>query len=134
MKQKMSRNLEKQAEELAGQPYSIEFSHDETTTGEPIIVVSHPELPGCMAQGSTFNEALTELEDARKEYILSLLEDGLAVPKPLDRTAGTNIITVGTQGTSWQLVEGVISNETVNDTEIDSHPVKSAIVSIVRLT
>ena len=77
-------DLLKRAEELADRPYAIEILYDETTTGEPIIVVSHPELPGCMAQGSTVEEALAELADARNEYILSLLEDRLPVPGPLE--------------------------------------------------
>lgn len=79
-KQTMSSNLEELADQLADQPYSIEVTQDETTEGEPIFFVSHPELPGCFGQGETLEEAKLNLKEAAKEYILSLLEDGLSVP------------------------------------------------------
>jgi predicted RNase H-like HicB family nuclease len=115
----MTSDLEQRAEELAARPYSVEIIHDETTTGEPIIVMSHPELPGCMAQGSTLKEAREELAEARKEYILSLLEDGLPVPGPAT--------TIGTQGTSWRLdqVDGGDKSESDHDSP------KPTIVSVV---
>lgn len=78
----MNVGLEKQAEKLAAEPYTVEIMRDETTTGEPIFLLSNPELPGCMAQGHSIEEAAVNLEDARKEYILSILEDGLPVPLP----------------------------------------------------
>ena len=78
----MNNELIKQAEILAIEPYTTEVMCDETTTGEDIYLLSHPELHGCMAQGKTIEEATTNLVDATKEYILSLLEDGLPVPSP----------------------------------------------------
>ena len=41
-----------------------------------------PDLPGCMSQGDTPEEAVDNLRDARELYIRSLLEDGLDVPLP----------------------------------------------------
>ena len=76
----MNDKLREKAEMLTGRPYAIEITHDETTRGEPIYLLSVPDLPGCMAQGDTIDEAATNLQDAKKEYILSLLEDGLPVP------------------------------------------------------
>jgi predicted RNase H-like HicB family nuclease len=78
----MSRSLREQAKQLARQPYKITITNDETTDGEPIFVLYTPELPGCMAQGTTLAEAHENLSDAREEYILSLLEDNLPVPAP----------------------------------------------------
>ncbi len=78
----MNNDLTKQAEKLATELYATDIMRDETTTGEPIYLLSHPELPGCMAQGRTIEEAQDNLADARKEYILSLLEDNLPVPLP----------------------------------------------------
>ncbi len=40
------------------------------------------ELPHCMTHGATPEEALADLEDAKKEWIESNLEDGLPVPEP----------------------------------------------------
>lgn len=45
-------------------------------------LASNPELPGCMSQGETPDEAVDNLRDARALYIRSLLEDGLDVPEP----------------------------------------------------
>ena len=74
--------LVEQAEKLTTELYAIDVMRDETTTGESVYLLSHPELPGCMAQGLEIEEAQENLADARKEYILSLLEDGLPVPLP----------------------------------------------------
>lgn len=75
-------DLEKKAEELAETPYTVKIMRDETTTGKSIFLLSHPELEGCMAQGQNIEEGLESLKEATKEYILSLLEEGLDVPKP----------------------------------------------------
>jgi hypothetical protein len=64
-----------------------------------------------MAQGKTPEEALHELDQARFEYILSLLEDGLPVPGPLDRKVGTGMTTSGTQGTSWRVDKTVVVSQ-----------------------
>lgn len=72
----------RQAEDLAARPYQVVIALDETTDDQPIYLVLSPELPGCMAQGETITEALESLYEARVDYIMSLLEDGLAVPSP----------------------------------------------------
>src|SRR3972149_11913568 len=81
--------LEKQAKELAAQSYQTVIVSDETTDNEPIFVAYNPELRGCMAQGETVAEAVEELAEARLEYILSLLEDGLPIPPPQNTCTGT---------------------------------------------
>jgi predicted RNase H-like HicB family nuclease len=78
----MNADLVKKAEELSAELYATETMRDITTTGELVYLLSHPELPGCMAQGRTIKEAQDNLVDARREYILSLLEDGEPVPLP----------------------------------------------------
>ena len=130
----MTTALQQQAEQLAAQPYTVEIAHDETTAGEPILVVSHPELPGCLAQGTTLDEALDELEEATREYILSLLEDNLPVPGPLDFRVGTAVTTSGTQGTNWRIVESVTGFQPVSS-HGDSEPEqqeKPVTISVVR--
>lgn len=81
--------LKEQAEVLADKLYSIDIMSDETVDGKSVYLLSHPELPGCMAQGDTIGEAMDDLKDARIEYILSLLEDKLPVPSPFSRVAET---------------------------------------------
>ena len=82
-------DLRARASQLAKRNYSVRIQRDETTEGQPIFLVQSPELPGCLAQGRTLQEALDDLADARVEYIYSLLEDGLPVPEPQARATIT---------------------------------------------
>lgn len=90
----MDSELRKRARSLAGRPYIELVAEDQTTEGKPVYLASTPELPGCMAQGATEQEALENLLDARTEYILSLLKDDLPVPAPFSKTLGTSGSTV----------------------------------------
>ncbi len=69
------------AKALAKGAYSYVVQYEEVD-GAPRYVASHPELPGCMAQGTTPAEALDALEEAREMVITHLLENGLHVPEP----------------------------------------------------
>jgi predicted RNase H-like HicB family nuclease len=71
----MNRNLETMAKTAASWPYAVRISQDETTDGKTIYVAAHPELVGCIAQGTTVEEATENLKEVTYEYILSLLED-----------------------------------------------------------
>ena len=44
-----------------------------------------PELPGCMADGKTIEEAIANTEVIIKEWIEVTLERGLEVPEPKGR-------------------------------------------------
>ncbi len=48
-------------------------------------VVDVPELPSCMAHGSTRQEAIQNAEDAIKFWIKTAKEDGLEIPRPRGR-------------------------------------------------
>lgn len=78
-----------EAEKLASRDYDVETFRDTLTNGEVVILARHPELPGCMAHGATLDEALTNLKEARTEYIYSLLEDGEYVPLPRAEATST---------------------------------------------
>lgn len=43
-------------------------------------VAECPGLPGCISQGKTKEEAITNIKEAIQGYINSLIEDGLPVP------------------------------------------------------
>ena len=43
-------------------------------------VVECPSLPGCVSQGKTKEEAITNIKEAIKGYIIALEEDNLTVP------------------------------------------------------
>lgn len=69
--------------------YLVAIFEDKYTDGTPCFIAKHPQLPGCISQGDTVEEALNNLTDARREYIESLIEDNLEVPVPIQPTLGT---------------------------------------------
>jgi antitoxin HicB len=58
-------------------PYRIELTPDD---GE--WVVSMPELPGCLSQGATVEEAVAMIREAQRLWIEVALEDGVPIPLP----------------------------------------------------
>ncbi len=58
-------------------PYCIELAPDEGGW-----FVSIPDLPGCMSQGTTPQEALEMIRDAQRLWLQVALEDGMAIPPP----------------------------------------------------
>lgn len=70
------------AEQLAARPYGVLVDVELLSTGKPVYVARIPELPGCMGQGITEQEAVADVKAAAVVYIQSLLADGLEVPKP----------------------------------------------------
>ena len=49
-------------------------------------MVSCPQLPGCVTQGETVDEALAMIRDAIQGYIASLQKHGEPIPPSLDET------------------------------------------------
>jgi len=47
-------------------------------------IVSCPQLPGCVTQGETVDEALAMIRDAIQGYIASLQKHGEPIPSSLD--------------------------------------------------
>jgi len=47
------------------------------------LVVEIPELPGCISQGETRDEALVMIEDAKIAWIRVALELGREIPEPV---------------------------------------------------
>ena len=45
-------------------------------------VASVPNLPGCMAHGRTYEEALANIQDAMRLWIDTAREDGIPIPEP----------------------------------------------------
>jgi antitoxin HicB len=43
-----------------------------------------PDLPGCMTEAETASDVLAQIEDAKRAWIATALEDGLEVPPPRD--------------------------------------------------
>src|ERR1035437_1430841 len=72
--------MEKDIEFFMNQNYRVSLYHDP----DGYWVAEHPELPGCIADGETAQEALSSLEVSRELWIESRLAIGLEVPVPLD--------------------------------------------------
>ncbi len=49
-----------------------------------VFVAEVPSLPGCVSQGASRNEALTNIREAISLYIESLEERGEPVPPPIN--------------------------------------------------
>jgi len=75
--------------------YTTVVSSDERA-GKPWFVARHSELPGCMSDGATPEEAIENLRHATELYIASLVEDGLPVPMPEPQAI---VMTIGTRAT-----------------------------------
>ncbi|MCD4750703.1 MAG: type II toxin-antitoxin system HicB family antitoxin [Thermoanaerobaculales bacterium] len=51
------------------------------------FVAEVPELAGCMADGTTYHEALSNAEEIIQEWIETAMEIGRPVPQPRGRLA-----------------------------------------------
>ena len=63
-------------------PVAIERISEEDGGG---FFASIPLLPGCMSDGETLEEAYGNIEDAKKEWLRSMLEQGMNIPEPADQ-------------------------------------------------
>jgi predicted RNase H-like HicB family nuclease len=65
--------------------YYLDIKYPVTVQEEPDggFFVTNPDLDGCMAEGDTLQEALTNLADARELWIETRLADGYPVPEPV---------------------------------------------------
>ena len=61
--------------------YPIRLSR-QTDDGDEYWFAEIPRLPGCMSDGSDPNEALQNLEDAKRLWIETCIEDGCEGPEP----------------------------------------------------
>ena len=52
---------------------------------DDVYVADVPELPGCMAHGDTYEEALKSISEAMEFWIETAEEDGMDVPEPKGR-------------------------------------------------
>jgi predicted RNase H-like HicB family nuclease len=60
--------------------YRITIEQDE----DGMFIVECPSLPGCLSQGNTREEALTNIKDAIRGYLESLAKHGEAIPPPIE--------------------------------------------------
>ncbi|MBE6040513.1 MAG: toxin-antitoxin system HicB family antitoxin [Clostridiales bacterium] len=70
----------KTIDEYMALPYKIEIMPDADEGG---FAARLPELPGCITVGETKEDALANIEDAKRAWIEAAMEDGLSIPEPL---------------------------------------------------
>lgn len=58
----------------------IYWSHEDES-----FIAEVPELPGCMADGSTYKEAVNNVETVIQEWIDTAKELGRSIPQPKGR-------------------------------------------------
>lgn len=61
-------------------PYRMEIIPD---TEEGGFVISFPELPGCLTCAETIEQAINNAENAKKEWFIAAMEEGLEIPEPV---------------------------------------------------
>ena len=49
------------------------------------FIAEVPELPGCMADGATYQEAVTSAESAIHDWVATAIQLGRSVPEPKGR-------------------------------------------------
>jgi antitoxin HicB len=59
--------------------YPYELSKEDEEDG---FFATHPDLPGCMSEGETADEAIENLDAARELWIETRLEGGHSIPEP----------------------------------------------------
>lgn len=69
----------KTLEEYMAYNYRLEVQRDETEGG---YVMSFPELPGCISCAESQEEVLRLAEDAKREWMIAAMEEGIEIPVP----------------------------------------------------
>lgn len=59
-------------------PYKLEIVPD----AEGGYVARYPELPGCITVGDTLEDTVNHVLDAKREWLLAALEDGIKINEP----------------------------------------------------
>jgi len=53
--------------------------------GDQRFIVEVPKLPGCMADGATYSEAVQNAEEIISEWLETAIAQGRAIPEPAGR-------------------------------------------------
>jgi len=79
---KNNKNVEKDLKYYSRLPYKIIIELWDDGYG-PYYVARIAELPHCMIHGDTPEEAITEIEEVKRDWIKSCLERGIKIPEPI---------------------------------------------------
>ncbi len=83
----VSDSVAREVERYMALPYRIELIPDPEDGGYAVAI---PNLPGCLSQGDTADEAIEMIRDAQRLWIEAAIEDGRPVPepRPIDEYSG----------------------------------------------
>lgn len=73
--------IKKELEYYLGLPYKVVLYPAE----EGGYAIEIPELPGCISQGQTLEEAYEMIQDAKRGWFDIALQDGATIPEPTRR-------------------------------------------------
>lgn len=59
--------------------YHMEIIEDKSEGG---YIASYPDLPGCLTCGETLEEAVKNAGDAKREWLLAAMEEGIDILEP----------------------------------------------------
>ena len=60
-------------------PYRLEIVPDTVEGG---YGARYPELPGCLTTAETLDGIIANALDAKREWLIAALEEGIAIPEP----------------------------------------------------
>ena len=66
-------------DEYLSLPYRLEIISDPDEGG---FVASYPDLPGCITCGDSLESVAANAADAKREWMIAALEQGVDVPEP----------------------------------------------------
>ena len=81
----MRPDIIKQADEIAAMDFQVQVDREDDHTGPPIYVAHIAEIPECVAQGASPEQAQAELREIFVDVIRYMLESGIDVPRPRAR-------------------------------------------------
>lgn len=98
--------MNKSVEYYLGLPYTIELHQD----AEEGWFVRVKELPGCMSQGDTADDALASIREVMPLWIETALESGYEIPEPrvAEEYSGKFVVRVP-RSLHRELVQGAVS-------------------------
>ena len=62
--------------------FSFSFFFDAFVCFRVAFLFAFPDLPGCLSSGETVEEAFKNAEDAKHEWLLAAIEEGISIPEP----------------------------------------------------
>lgn len=77
---------EKTIEYYLDLPYTIEFQQDKSDPQNPVWFVKVRELPGCITEADTIEEAARMIQNAMAVWIQGSLDADLSIPEPESET------------------------------------------------